>query len=223
MRIFSWNIHAGIGPDRRYDLSRIIDLIRGHEPDIIALQEVDSRGRRAEEAPLTALKQGLGDHAAEARTIAAPDGHYGHVLISRWPMREIQLHDLSVGRREPRCAIDAQVQTPLGTLRVIATHLGLGRGERNRQIDTLRALLSGSQQPTILLGDFNDWDGSVRRRLADLLPSGTGHRTFPAWRPLLRLDRVHVDRQVTILKSWVDPAARQASDHLPVIADIAQA
>lgn len=221
MRIFSWNIHAGIGPDRRYNLGRIIDLIRIHEPDIVALQEVDSRGRRPEDSPLAALKLVLGSHAAEARTIAAPDGHYGHLLISRWPMQDVHLHDISVGRREPRCAIDAVIETPQGELRVIATHLGLGRGERRQQIDRLRPILTSLPQPTVMMGDFNDWDGTVRRRLADLLPVGTAHRTFPAWRPLLRLDRIHADRRISVIRSWVDPNGRGASDHLPIIADIA--
>jgi endonuclease/exonuclease/phosphatase family metal-dependent hydrolase len=221
MRILSWNIHGGIGPDRRYDLARIIGLIQSHAPDIVALQEVDSRGRKPEDAPLAALKQVLGSHTAEARTIAAPDGHYGHLLISRWPMQDVRLHDISVGRREPRCTIDAVIDTPQGELRVLATHLGLGRGERRQQIDRLRPILASLPQPTVMIGDFNDWDGTVRRRLADLLPIGTTHRTFPAWRPLLRLDRIHADRRISVIRSWVDPNGRHASDHLPIIADIA--
>src|SRR5262245_3713670 len=99
-RILTWNIHRGIGTDLRYDLERIIDSIRPHDPDIVALQEVDSRGKDQTNLPLAALKQVLGSHAAEARTIVAPDGHYGHVLISRWPMHDVNIHELHVSRRE---------------------------------------------------------------------------------------------------------------------------
>src|SRR5262249_5365857 len=140
-RILTWNIHKGIGSDRRYDLGRIIDLARRHKPDIVALQEVDSRGRDPTALPLDVLKLALGSHAAEARTIVAEDGHYGHVLISRWPIEEVALHDVSIGRREPRCAIDAVIRSPRGSFRVVATHLGLGLGERKRQIRRLVTLV----------------------------------------------------------------------------------
>jgi endonuclease/exonuclease/phosphatase family metal-dependent hydrolase len=222
-RILTWNIHKGIGADRRYDLDRIIDLARRHEPDIVALQEVDSRGRDPMNLPLAALKQALGSHAAEARTIVAEDGHYGHVLISRWPLEEVALHDVSIGRREPRCAIDAVIRTPRGPFRVIATHLGLGLGERKRQIGRLVALAraAAETQGMVMLGDFNDWHGEVRRALDDLLPAWSFLRTFPARRPIFKLDRIFCRPAGALTQCWTDSEAVRASDHLPVIADLA--
>jgi len=222
-RILTWNIHKGIGADRRYDLGRIIDLVRRHGPDIVALQEVDSRGRDPTNLPLAALKLALGSHAAEARTIVAEDGHYGHVLISRWPLEDVALHDVSIGRREPRCAIDAVVRTPRGPFRAIATHLGLGMGERRRQIARLVALARAAPDSTgmVLLGDFNDWHGEVRRALDDLLPAWSFLRTFPARRPIFKLDRIFCRPAGALTQCWTDPEASRASDHLPVIADLA--
>ena len=88
VRVLTWNLHAGIGPDGRYDLGRIVGLVQKHDPDIVALQEIDSRGR-GEQSPFAFLAQALGSHAAEAKTIVAPDGYYGHALISRWPLGAI--------------------------------------------------------------------------------------------------------------------------------------
>ena len=48
----------------------------------------------------------------------------------------------------------------------------------------------------------------------------TRHRTFPARWPLLRLDRIYCRPAQALIRSWIDPAACDASDHLPVIADI---
>ena len=223
VRILTWNIHKGIGGDRRYDLGRIIDLTRRHEPDIVALQEVDSRGRDPTKLPLEALKMALGSHAAEARTIVAEDGHYGHVLISRWPLEQIALHDVSIGRREPRCAIDAVIRSPRGPFRVIATHLGLGMGERRRQIARL-VTLARTGDPAegfVMLGDFNDWHGEVRRALSHLLPAWSFLRTFPARRPIFKLDRIFCRPPGALTQCWTDPEAGRASDHLPVIADLA--
>jgi endonuclease/exonuclease/phosphatase family metal-dependent hydrolase len=222
-RILTWNIHKGIGGDRRYDLGRIIDLARRHEPDIVALQEVDSRGRDPTNLPLAALKQALGSHAAEAKTIVAEDGHYGHVLISRWPLDTVILHDVSIARREPRCAIDAVIRTPRGPFRVVATHLGLGLGERKRQIGKLVTLAREADpaEGLVMLGDFNDWHGEVRRALDDLLPAWSFLRTFPARRPIFKLDRIFCRPAGALTQCWTDSEASRASDHLPVIADLA--
>jgi endonuclease/exonuclease/phosphatase family metal-dependent hydrolase len=222
-RILTWNIHKGIGSDRRYDLGRIINLARRHEPDIVALQEIDSRGRDPTDLPLEALKLALGSHAAEARTIVAEDGHYGHVLISRWPLEQIALHDVSIGRREPRCAIEAVIGTPRGSFRVIATHLGLGMGERKRQIGKLVALARAADpaEALVMLGDFNDWHGEVRRALDQLLPAWSFLRTFPARRPIFKLDRIFCRPPGALTQCWTDPEAARASDHLPVIGDLA--
>jgi endonuclease/exonuclease/phosphatase family metal-dependent hydrolase len=221
-RILTWNIHGGIGSDRRYDLMRIIALIRRHEPDIVALQEVDSRGHDPHNLPIAALKSSLGSHAAEAKTIVAEDGHYGHVLISRWPMEHVQLHDLSIGRREPRCAIEAVIRPPQGLFRVVATHLGLGLGERRRQIARLVDLAGRHHEPEgcIMLGDFNDWHGEVRRALTGLMPAWSLLRTFPARRPIFKFDRIFCRPPGALGRCWSDPEAGRASDHLPVIAEL---
>jgi len=222
VRLLTWNIHSGIGPDSTYDLARVVGLIRRHDPDIVALQEVDSRGRGDDDLPLPFLKQALGEHAAEARTVTAPDGHYGHVVISRWPMKETRLHDLSVLKREPRCAIETMVVTPYGPLHLVSTHLGLGIFERRRQAALLAGLASRSVEPTVMLGDFNDWfrRGAVRRALTQAMPARTMLKTFPARWPFLMLDRIYCRPRAALIRSWTDRAARSVSDHLPVFAEI---
>jgi endonuclease/exonuclease/phosphatase family metal-dependent hydrolase len=223
VRVLTWNIHSGIGPDGRYDLERVVRLVQRHEPDIVALQEIDSRGRGAgPESPYMILTEALGRHVAEARTIVARDGHYGHVLISRWPFLKTDLHDLSVGQREPRVAIETMVAAPVATLHLAAVHLGLGLSERRRQAAMLADIAESSARNSIMLGDFNDWPwrGIVRRSLAQVLPGRTRHRTYPASYPLLLLDRVYCRPAPALVRSWTDPEARYVSDHLPVIADV---
>ena len=227
-RILTWNIHRAIGTDLRYDLDRVIALIKRHDPDIVALQEVDSRGKDQTNLPLAALKQVLGSHAAEARTIVAPDGHYGHVLISRWPMHDINVHELHVSRRETRCAIEATIESPFGYIRVIAAHLGLRPNEIRPQLDIFGPLVRGessgdpSLQPggLLMLGDFNEWHGRVRSTLTTLIPTHTMQKTFPSWRPILNLDRIYCRPGKALLRYWNDTDARRASDHLPVYAEV---
>jgi endonuclease/exonuclease/phosphatase family metal-dependent hydrolase len=221
IRLLTWNIHAGMGADRRYDLDRIVALLRRHDPDIMALQEIDSRGR-GNQPPMAVLAEAFGGHAAEARTITAPDGHYGHALISRWPFTSVALHDLSMRRREPRTAIEADIATPAGPLHLAAVHLGLWPGERRVQGAKLARMARSGAGPMVMLGDFNEWSpkGPVRRMLASLLPGRTRIRSFPARYPLLVLDRIYCRPVDALTESWTDTTARAASDHLPIIADI---
>jgi endonuclease/exonuclease/phosphatase family metal-dependent hydrolase len=223
VRVCTWNIRGGVGPDGRCDLGRIVALVRRHDPDIVALQEVDSRGRgHGPDAPMAFLTQALGSHVAEARTIVAPDGHYGHALISRWPLSTPILHDISVLRREPRFAIETTAATASGPLHLAAVHLGLKIGERRRQAVQLARIADSGAVTSVMLGDFNDWPwrGVVRRALADALPARTRFRTYPARWPLLMLDRVYCRPPEAMVRSWIDAAGRHASDHLPVLADI---
>ena len=120
----TWNIHGAVGRNPRFDLQRVIELILRADPDIIALQEVDSRRAPPGEDPFRILQNELGSHGVGAKSIVAEDGEYGQTLISRWPMHGTRTHDISYGEFEPRCAIETNVSTPDGELRVIAAHLG---------------------------------------------------------------------------------------------------
>ena len=222
--VMTWNIHGAVCPSGRHDLQRAIDLIRRHEPDIVAIQEVEGRSRPGV-LPFTALREALGGHAVEAPTLRATDGCYGHMLVSRWPLEDAALHDLSVPGREPRTAITARVETPAGPLRLLAAHLGLGWGERRAQAAKLAALARATPDPLLALGDFNDWEphGPVDRAFLGTLPSRTRMRSFPVKRPLFALDRIYARPRAALLRSWTDRAAREASDHLPVIAEVAMA
>lgn len=223
LRVLTWNIRGGIGHDGSFDLTRIVKLVQRHDPDVLAIQEIDSRGRSGgRNGPVAFLTQSLGSHVAEARTIVAPDGHYGHAIISRWPLSPPILHDISVLKREPRFAIETTATTSYGPVHLAAVHLGLRLGERRRQAAQLAGIAESGASVSVMLGDFNDWPwrGVVRRTLAEALPGRTQHRTYPAWWPLLMLDRIYCRPRQAMIRSWIDPAARYISDHLPVVADI---
>ena len=223
VRIATWNIRGGVGLDGRFDLERVVRAIKRGEPDIVALQEVDSRRATADhEHPFILLRRALGEHSVEAKSIISADGEYGQILISRWPLSDIRIHDLSMPGREPRRAIETDVMSPHGPLRVVATHLGLTFTERRNQTDALVAMAERAAHTTVMVGDFNDWiwRGSVQNAIHRALPARTWHRTFPSWFPLIRLDRIYCRPREALVRSWTDREARSASDHLPVFAEI---
>jgi endonuclease/exonuclease/phosphatase family metal-dependent hydrolase len=223
LRVMTWNIHGAVGRNRRFDLKRVVDLIRRSDPDIIALQEVDSRRAAKDgEDPFAVLQTALGSHGVGAKSITTTDGEYGQTLISRWPMRGTEIRDISYLEREPRRAIKSDIETPCGPLRVIAAHLGLSISERRSQTKALLELVGESSATTVVLGDFNDWFwvGSVRSALARELPGQSRLRTFPSFCPILQLDHIYCRPPERMVRSFTDPEARHISDHLPVFADL---
>lgn len=222
-RVMTWNIHGALGRNRNFDLARVLALIERHDPDIVALQEVDSRRPHATDADAFAvIERTLGHWGLGAKTIVTADGAYGQMLLSRWRPHHSDVHDISYPEREPRRVIVADIETPDGPARVIATHLGLSFGERRTQARALLELIDGGPQTTVVVGDFNDWlfAGSVRKVLRGACPGRTRFRTFPSWLPLLRLDRVYCRPAAALARGFTDPAAAGISDHLPVIADV---
>jgi endonuclease/exonuclease/phosphatase family metal-dependent hydrolase len=159
--------------------------------------------------------------------MATSAGDYGNVLLTRLGVREVTRHDLSTAGREPRGAVDALLETDDGsTVRMVVTHLGLRRAERRRQIERLVPILErhGQSDVLVLAGDLNEWRpvSWVLRRLRRRFGRSRAPRTFPASRPMLALDRIWVQPAESLieLRAHRSPLARQASDHLPLVATI---
>jgi endonuclease/exonuclease/phosphatase family metal-dependent hydrolase len=191
---------------------------------VVALQEVDSRRRTAgDRSPFELLREAVGEHGIEAKSIATADGDYGQMVVARWPLGATEVHDISHAKREPRRAIETEVRTERGTFRLVATHFGLSLSERRIQAKRLVEIARRHTMTTVMLGDFNDWfwPGSLRDALKHELPGRTRQATFPSWCPIFRLDRIFCWPPKALVRSFVDRGARRASDHLPVIADIA--
>ena len=219
IRIMTWNVHGTFNLNPDFDLDGVCSVIEKWSPDVVALQEVDSRGRSDD--VFGRLADSVGEHRVEARSIVTQDGDYGQVLLSRWPFAaEPEVTDVSYHEREPRRAISARIGFPIGEVTVVATHLGLSIHERYAQAQAVAALVDTPW--TIVAGDFNDWFwvNSVRGVLASRCPVRTRLRTFPSRLPLLRLDRIYATPRARIVRAWTDRAARSCSDHLPVLADI---
>jgi endonuclease/exonuclease/phosphatase family metal-dependent hydrolase len=223
LRLCSYNIHCGIGRDRRFSEKRILDVLREVDADVIALQEVESRASGIDMLDLLAKE--LGFHAIFGSTLLRPDGHYGNGLLARCPIRESSLCDLSWRGREPRGAISADVDCEGHRLRIVATHLGLRPAERREQVTRLINLFR--QRPddrAVLLGDLNEWFlwGRPLRRLHRYFEHTPSPATFPARMPFLALDRIwtHPRSMLKNLRAHRSRVAAVASDHLPIVATL---
>jgi endonuclease/exonuclease/phosphatase family metal-dependent hydrolase len=154
------------------------------------------------------------------------DGHYGNALLTRHPVTAVRRIDLGVSGREPRGALDADLDVRGRCVQVVVTHFGLSAAERRQQASRLlEAVRLDVEHPILLLGDFNEWlpGGGALRMLQPHFVRSPSLPTFPSLRPMLALDRIwirsgHALAGVRVHRS---PAARVASDHLPLRADIA--
>lgn len=223
LRIATWNLHGFVGEGRRPDPARSFRVIAELGADVVALQEVDGRthlGRLPN--AFEQVREALGGYLAEARLFGPPGREYGHVLWSRFPIETASVHALPGPGLEPRGAIEAVIATPTSRLRVVSAHFGLDPRCRPKQAAFLAAL-ARPDTPTVVLGDFNEWrrHGPVHRTLSAALPVHQMVATWPVRRPFACLDRLYASRDVTLHAIGAARDAAPASDHLPIVADIA--
>ena len=222
--IASYNIHRCVGGDGRFDPARVRRVIEELDADVVALQEVETRA----EGGLDLLESlaGVGYQAIAGPTLFRENAHYGNALLSRLPVRAQRLHDLSVDGREPRGAIEVSLGAGSAVLRVVATHFGLAPWERRAQARRVLDLMNQAQAALeVLLGDLNEWFlwGRPLRWLHRAFAQTPAPRTWPARFPVFALDRLWARPRSALcaLERHDSPAARTASDHLPLRAELA--
>jgi endonuclease/exonuclease/phosphatase family metal-dependent hydrolase len=159
IRLITYNIQYGLGRDGRFNLDRIVNIIR--EADIIALQEVEAGWNRsgnihqaeeiARQMPnhwyiwgptVDILKKGRN----ERRGVDRSRRQFGNMLLSRYPIlssRNFLYPKLGALTHHSfqRGALETTIDTPLGLVRVYSTHLcHLSAIQRRTQIDMLLAI-----------------------------------------------------------------------------------
>jgi endonuclease/exonuclease/phosphatase family metal-dependent hydrolase len=224
--IASYNVHGCVGVDGRWRPQRVADAIAELDADVVAVQEVHSNPGAPGGDELALLARQTDYAFLHGPTHARAGGAFGNGLLTRLPIVELRLVDLSQPRCEPRGAIDADLCWGAARVRVVATHLGLEPWERSAQCRLLLERLSPRNEAdvSVLLGDFNEW--WAPRPLIRALHAHFGRaravRTYPSYAPLLRLDRIWVKpaHALRAVRAHRSRLARIASDHLPLRAVI---
>jgi endonuclease/exonuclease/phosphatase family metal-dependent hydrolase len=232
VRLLTYNIHKGVGVDRRYRLERIITVIKAEAPDLICLQEVDRnvrRSRRDDQPALLAEKLGAAFSLYQLN-VPRGEGGYGNLLLCRWPFLQTRQISLSYKRRAPRGAQLVVVDAPQGPLHLVHVHFGLSGRERRWQAAQLlehSEFQAAAHLPTMIAGDFNDWRNTLSKRR--FIPEGfrqataptRRYRTFPAFLPLASIDKIFYRGALVGVETRVARGrlVRRASDHRPVVCD----
>lgn len=228
VRVLTYNIHHGEGTDGKLDLPRIAAVIRQQEPDLVALQEVDVGTRRAQGVDQAAeLGRLTGMQAAFGKAMDYGGGQYGEALLSRWPLSDVQVHNLPcTAGREPRCAAAARVQLGGDGPAVVLAGTHLEHADAALRLcqsgKLAPALVAGNSLPAILAGDFNAEPASppiqvLLRHWTDAT-ADKPEATYPADIPTVKIDYVFfrpAERWRVVQTQVVDE--RIASDHRPLL------
>lgn len=241
IRVLSYNIHRAIGLDRRFVPERIIEILRGHDADIVLLQEVDEGAPRSRELKLAKEIADALDYPyyAMGHNVSLRKGWYGNATLSRFPILRERNIDLTVGKRKRRgCQhTTININNEQHLLEVFNLHLGLSAKERQKQA----GILARSDEyeslnmdtPCMIGGDFNDWRSLLRALFIEGLgfkcatnltkASGIskGLQTYPSFAPRGRLDRIYYRGGLRMIsaKRCRYKLSKIASDHLPIIVD----
>jgi endonuclease/exonuclease/phosphatase family metal-dependent hydrolase len=188
LRIASYNVHSCKGADGKKDAQRIVQVIEELGCDTVGLQEVDYR--------LDYIAQKLGMQAIPGLTLARHDGPYGNALLTRRKVLDVRRLGFTWSGREPRNALDVDLEIGGETVRVIVTHLGLWPAERRYQVKKILEMIRATPmyERVVVLGDINEWLplGRPLRWMNALFGRCPAERSFPSRWPLVALDRVWV-------------------------------
>ncbi|MDQ8204381.1 endonuclease/exonuclease/phosphatase family protein [Pelagicoccus sp. SDUM812003] len=222
------------------NLDRIASIIRKHQPDIVALQEIDASSHWNRHINLLDYLQSATDypysiHGIHNRREGAKPLAYGNAFLSKHPPLFWKVVPFGSKRLGEKGFLEACFKIENTQIDVINLHLDFrSRRSRLRQIDQLlssihqRSLADPYHLPPLICGDFNTSSRSLQDAVHQLINRSAdaenydyvprSERTFPTHFPSRGLDFIllaqpyHAER-TEVLRCF-------ASDHLPVLSTL---
>lgn len=220
VRVMSYNVKNGMGVDGITSIDRCSDVIRKVNPDVVAIQELDSVNRRNNYYVLGRMAEQTGYHAYYGPTIKYRGGKYGIGVLSKKPALSTKFYPMP-HRREDRGVLVVEFKKYY----LVCTHLS-GQYIRNGrcvQVDVIREAVSGLKKPVFIAGDMNARPGTpvmnAFKEFAVVL-SDKNKKTAPSNDPRGCIDYVlGTNGSFKVLDEEVIYGCF-ASDHLPLYVDV---
>lgn len=230
IKVLSYNIHHGENAKGEQDISGIANVILATNPDLVALQEVDSCTNRVKKLNLLKeLAAQTGMYIYFGKAMEHDGGSYGNGILSRYPIE--QMYTISLPAKgensEPRCAAVVKVKLPGDSLlQFVSAHLDHGEDPTDRiaQTNMLLQNLAKDSLPLILAGDMNAEPTSKEiTHLTNVFKDASEDLgpTWPSDKPTQKLDYIllYPKSQWTVVNSLILQET-VASDHRPVICEL---
>ncbi|RAI99371.1 endonuclease/exonuclease/phosphatase family metal-dependent hydrolase [Chitinophaga skermanii] len=228
--VLSYNIHHAENNNGVLDLQGIANVILAYNPDIVALQEVDSVATRTKGVDqLKELASLTGMYIYFGKAMDLQGGGYGVGIMSRFPITRSYTLALPAKnpKAEPRAAAIVTLQLPGDSaLQFVSTHLDYAKDgvDRTAQMQLILKHFEGNTIPTIIAGDFNTTPASKemvhwKKTFTDVTEKAGF--THPAEIPSIKIDYIFIGpkaRFTIISAKTIEETV--ASDHRPVFSEL---
>ena len=219
LRLMCYNVRNCKGLDLKLDYDRCAKVIERVNPEVIAIQELDSMtSRYPGHYALGELATRLGMHDYYAPSIDYKGGKYGIGILSKEPAISVEQHPLPC-RKEPRTMIVAEFEK----FYFVCTHLSLVEEDQLTSANIIREIFASLNKPVIIAGDFNATPASATiKRFAEFctILSNPSKFTFPANDPDRCIDYIMTnDASIQSVKAVVVNES-VASDHRPLYVEV---
>ena len=241
LRILTYNIHKGFSAsNRHFILDRIREALIETDTDLLFLQEMQGEHKEHEQnhknwpecSHSEFLAEDVWPHFAYAKNAVYNVGHHGNAILSKYALQSGENIPVSPFSWASRSLLHGVIKVPglVSELHIICIHLGLIGMERRRQFETLCKRIDEHvphDAPLIVAGDFNDWTGQAEKRFYQHLELKEAYRTlhyryartFPAWLPVLQMDRIYYRGLRPLYCERLTHAPwNRLSDHTPLLA-----
>lgn len=164
LRLLTYNIHHGQGMDRKYDYTRLSEVIISTNPDVVALQEVDNKTKRSHNVDQPSIISKLtGLNVIFQKSMDYQGGQYGVAILSKFPI--VAKSHIVLPTKEPfkpKVVLIANIIYNNFDFYVASAHL-CHQDQKNR-VKQATAIsnyfLLNKSKPVILMGDLNAVKGS---------------------------------------------------------------
>ena len=222
VRLASYNIRKAVGLDWKRRPERILAVLDEIAPDVAVLQEADKRmAPRHPALPYDVI-------ARHGRFMPLDPGqgpslgwHGNAILLGPGFRGRIEAR-LDLPGIEPRGALIARIEGPPGAFLLVATHLGLDRASRRKQMAAILDVAAPKGLPIVMAGDLNEFRPAVLVARGRRFRVVTPGPTFHAAKPVIAFDHLLLGHGARAVEEGVHSSrlARRASDHLPIWAEI---
>lgn len=218
VKVMTYNVRHCAGMDLVVDYCRTASVIIKQQPDLVALQELDSMtGRSRQCDQLGELANRTSYHPIFGSAINYDGGKYGVGILTR--EQPLSAKHIPLPGEESRTLLVVELKDYV----IACTHLDLVASERLASVPFIIEEAQRWQKPFLLAGDWNDTlDSPLLQELTkyfDLLSGNTP--TYPADQPQECIDYIAAFKThpVSSLETSVmdEPVA---SDHRPLVVTI---
>ena len=214
LQIMSYNVRHCAGMDMVVDYDRTANVIVQQQPDVVALQELDSMtGRSGNRDQLGELASRTGYHPVFGAAIEFNGGLYGVGILSR--EMPVSTKRIPLPGEEPRLLLVVELEDYI----IACTHLDLNDAQRLASVSLIVEEAQRWQKPFLLAGDWNDTtDSKLLKAMTQYFTVLSGDEaTYPADEPTECIDYVGVfnGRAEAIESHVIDEP--EASDHRPLV------